>query len=97
VSRRRDRGSGREAARDVGSGAEGGGQRGVPGAWTPGAPAPNRRPPTIPFIAQAGILVAVFAATTLIAELAGAANLGVSLGIASIAFSIALVLVIVRT
>jgi hypothetical protein len=41
--------------------------------------------------------VAVFAVTTLIAELAGAANLGVSLGIAAIVFSIALVAVIVRT
>jgi hypothetical protein len=97
VSRRRERGGRREAPRDAGSGAEGGGQRGAPGAWAPGAPAPNRRAPTIPFLAQAGVLVAVFAVTTLIAELAGAANLGVSLGIASIAFSIALVLVIVRT
>jgi hypothetical protein len=44
-----------------------------------------------------GILVGVFAVTTLIAELAGAANLGVSLGIATIPFSIALVLVIVRS
>ena len=67
------------------------------GAWAPGPVAPNRRPPAIPFLAQVGILVAVFAVTTLIAELAGAANLGVSLGIATIPFSIALVLVIVRT
>jgi hypothetical protein len=34
--------------------------------------------------------VAVFALVTLIAEVAGAANLGVSLGIASIFFAIAL-------
>ena len=99
MSRRRDRGSGREAARSAEGGARSGREaaRGARGARAPGAPAPNRRPPTIPFIAQAGILVAVFAVTTLIAELAGAANLGVSVGIASIAFSIALVVVIVRT
>ncbi len=67
------------------------------GAWAPGPVAPNRRPPAIPFLAQVGILVAVFAVTTVIAELAGAANLGVSLGIATIPFSIALVLLIVRS
>jgi len=93
VSRRRDRGSGREV-----SGREP--ERGVErsrGAWAPAPRAPYRRPPAIPFLAQVGILVAVFAITTLIAELAGAANLGVSLGIAAIVFSIALVAVIVRT
>jgi hypothetical protein len=106
VSRRRERGSGPQAggARGgrAGSGAAGGAGAGRTseasrGAWAPEPPAPNRRPPAIPFLAQAGILVAVFAVTTLIAELAGAANLGVSLGIASIVFSIALVAVIVRT
>jgi hypothetical protein len=92
VSRRRERArgraapSGREAARS-GSGAARGAAGGVPG----------RPPPRISFVAQAGILVAVFAIVTLIAELAGAANLGVSLGIGSIFFSIALVAVIVRT
>jgi hypothetical protein len=43
------------------------------------------------------ILLAVFALVTLIAELAGAANLGVALGIAQIAFGVALVIVIVRS
>jgi hypothetical protein len=38
----------------------------------------------------------VFAAATLIAELAGAANLGVALGVGQIAFAIALVAVLVR-
>ena len=47
-------------------------------------------------LAQAAILLAVFAVVSLVAELAGAANLGVALGIGSIAFSIALVFVIVR-
>jgi hypothetical protein len=95
VSRRRARGSGREARREAASAD----REAEPsrGAWTPGPAAPNRRPPAIPSLAQAGLLVAVFAITTLIAELAGAANLGVSLGIATIPFSIALVLVIVRS
>jgi hypothetical protein len=107
MSRRRDRGSGRAAggARGgrAGSGAAGGGPRAgreaepSRGAWAPGPVAPYRRPPAIPFLGQVGILVGVFAVTTLIAELAGAANLGVSLGIATIPFSIALVLVIVRS
>jgi hypothetical protein len=59
--------------------------------------APGRRPPRISFLAQAGILVAVFAIVSLIADLAGAANLGVALGIGQIAFGIALVVVIVKT
>jgi hypothetical protein len=46
--------------------------------------------------ADAAILVAVLAATTAIAELAGAANLGVALGIGQIAFAIALVVVLLR-
>ena len=45
---------------------------------------------------QIGLLVAVVAIVTLIAELAGAANLGVSLGIAQIAFAITLVWLLVR-
>jgi hypothetical protein len=59
--------------------------------------APGRRPPRISFLAQVGILVGVFALVSLIADVAGAANLGVALGIGSIAFSIALVAVIVKT
>jgi len=105
MSRRRDRGAAgdersrreaeraeREAAR-----AERGAGREISAGWQPSQVAPYRQPARIPFLAQAGILVAVFAVTTLIAELAGAASLGVSLGIAAIAFSIALVLVILRT
>jgi hypothetical protein len=45
---------------------------------------------------QVAGLVALFAAVTVIAELAGAANLGVSLGIAQVVFTIALVIVLVR-
>jgi hypothetical protein len=47
-------------------------------------------------LAQVGILAAVFAATVLIAELAGAANLGVSLGIGQVAFAIVLMVMLIR-
>ena len=45
---------------------------------------------------QLAILVAAFAAGTLIAELFGAANLGTALGVGQIAFALALVYVLVR-
>jgi hypothetical protein len=99
VSRRRERGSGRRPSQS------GGGQSDDPperaagqsgGAWAASAPAPNRRPPRLSFVAQVGVLVAVFAVVSLIADLAGAANLGVALGIGVIAFAIALVAVIVK-
>jgi hypothetical protein len=45
---------------------------------------------------QIALLVAIFALTTVVAELAGAANLGVSLGIAQVVFAIALVFVLMR-
>jgi hypothetical protein len=93
VSRRR-RESGRAPAQSgasrSGRPAQGG------GGWAPGAPAPNRRPPRLSFVAQVGVLVAVFAVVSAIANLAGAANLGVALGIGVIAFAIALVVVIVK-
>ena len=62
-----------------------------------GRPAPGRRPPRIAFLPQVAILVAVFAIGSLIAEAAGAANLGVALGVGQICFAIALVAVIVKT
>jgi hypothetical protein len=43
------------------------------------------------------ILIVVFAVVTLIAELAGAANLGVALGIGQIVFGVALVVVLLRS
>jgi hypothetical protein len=62
------------------------------------APAANR--PASPsgwgLAAQIGFAVAVFAVVTLVAELAGAANLGVALGIGQIAFAIAVVYLLVR-
>jgi hypothetical protein len=42
------------------------------------------------------VLIAVFAVTAAVAELAGAANLGVALGIGQVAFAIALVVVLLR-
>lgn len=45
---------------------------------------------------QIAILVVVFAVTTGVAELAGAANLGTSLGIAQVVFTVALVGLLLR-
>jgi hypothetical protein len=45
---------------------------------------------------KAALLVAVFAAGAGLAQLAGAANLGVALGIGQIAFTAALVLLLLR-
>ena len=106
---RRKRGSGRRPAQS-GAGESGAGESGARpssrpgrsggpapgGAWTPGAPAPNRQPARLPFVAQVGVLVVVFAVVSLIADLAGAANLGVALGIGVIAFAVALVALIVK-
>lgn len=59
------------------------------------APQRSARGPRL--AAQAGILAAVFALVTLIAELAGAANLGVALGVGQIAFLIALMALLLRS
>jgi hypothetical protein len=72
-----------------------GGRREPAGAQS--GSAPGRRPPRLSFLTQVGILVAVFAVVSLIAKLAGAANLGVALGIGQIFFAIALVALIVKT
>lgn len=53
------------------------------------------RPPAPPLLGQVAILLAVLALVTLIAELAGAANLGVALSIGAIAFTLALMYLIV--
>ena len=49
------------------------------------------------FLAPALLLLAVFGAAVGIAELAGAANLGVAFGIGQIAFAIALVVLLLRS
>jgi hypothetical protein len=46
---------------------------------------------------QVAILAAVTAAVTLIAELAGAANLGVSMSIGTIAFAVVLMYLILKS
>jgi hypothetical protein len=45
---------------------------------------------------QLAFLVAVFAVIVLVAELAGAANLGVALGVGQVAFAIAVIYLLVR-
>jgi hypothetical protein len=56
-----------------------------------------RRPaPTWSLGFQLVLLAAVFAVVVLIAELAGAANLGVALGVGQIAFAIAVVYLLLR-
>jgi hypothetical protein len=45
---------------------------------------------------QVAFLAAVFAVVVLVAELAGAANLGVALGVGQIAFAIAVIFLLVR-
>jgi hypothetical protein len=58
--------------------------------------APGRPPDRISFAGQVGILVAVFAAAVGVAELFGAANLGVAFGIGQICFAIVLVALLLR-
>jgi hypothetical protein len=58
-------------------------------------PAP-RAPWWRTFLVQVGILAAVFAVTVAVAELAGAANLGVALGVGQIVFAIALMYLLLR-
>jgi hypothetical protein len=55
------------------------------------APHPSRR-----LALDLGILAAVFAATVGIAELAGAANLGVAIGIGQVTFAVVLVVLLLR-
>jgi hypothetical protein len=58
--------------------------------------APGRPPNRISFAGQVGILVAVFAVAVGVAELFGAANLGVAFGIGQICFAIVLVALLLR-
>jgi hypothetical protein len=45
---------------------------------------------------QVAFAIGVFAVVTLVAELAGAANLGVALGVGQVAFAIAVIYLLVR-
>jgi hypothetical protein len=81
-------------ARD-GAPSPGGDQPSARGGAASGGPDTGRR--TWRGIAvDVGVLIAVFAITAAVAELAGAANLGVALGIGQVAFAIALVVVLLR-
>lgn len=82
----------RPAATPGPSGADGTAARGDADS---GGPAAERRT-WRGIAADVAILLAVFAVTAAIAELAGAANLGVALGIGQVAFAIALVVVLLR-
>ncbi len=57
---------------------------------------PARAKPARQIAADTGVLIAVLAVVTVVAELAGAANLGVSLGIGTIAFTIVLMFLMLR-
>ena len=73
-----------------------------PSAASPSGPgdaregAPGRAPQKLSLAAQIGILIATFAVTVGLAELFGAANLGVAFGIGQITFAIVLVILLVR-
>jgi hypothetical protein len=92
VSRRRRRAGG--APGSSGADARDGGR--TPSADRPEPDAPGRPPNKISFAGQVALLVAVFAATVGLAELFGAANLGVAFGIGQIVFAIVLVALLLR-
>ena len=96
----------RRKRRAAGAPAPGGGEpTGRPRAGADAAPASAGRASGGPdtdrrswrgIAVDVGILIAVFAVTAAVAELAGAANLGVALGVGQVAFAIALVVVLLR-
>lgn len=69
-----------------------------PGEWeSPGRASRGGAPdPLSRLSVQLVVLAAIFALAVVVAELAGAANLGVSLGVGQIAFAIALVYLLLR-
>jgi len=100
MSRRKRRPGAREAA-----GSRPGEEQPSSGAGAPPSsaapPGPRSAGPSTPRTSRRlaldlGILAAVFAAAVGIAELAGAANLGVAFGIGQVAFAIALVALLLR-
>lgn len=52
--------------------------------------------PSRPFVQNLGIVVGAFAGSTVIAEIAGAANLGTAMSFGQIGFALALVYVLIR-
>jgi hypothetical protein len=61
-----------------------------------GRSAPRPAAPTWGLGLQLAFLAVVFAVVVLVAELAGAANLGVALGVGQIAFAIAVIYLLLR-
>jgi hypothetical protein len=98
MSRRKRRPSGAPAP--SGDAPRGGGA--APGAAGGRAPGAGRgrpgaaRPAGRRIALDLAILIAVFAITAAIAELAGAANLGVALGVGQVAFALAVVVLLLR-
>jgi hypothetical protein len=72
------------------------GSRAPAGERPPGERPPGDAPRAGSLVRDFTILIAVFAVTVGIAELAGAANLGVSFGIGQVTFAIALVALLTR-
>jgi hypothetical protein len=66
------------------------------GSRADGRSAPRPTAPTWSLGVQLAFLAAVFAVVVLVAELAGAANLGVALGVGQIAFAIAAIYLLIR-
>lgn len=99
MSRRR-KAPGGSPARPSAAGAE----RSEQGPPAAGAPRPAARsasddgqaPRGPSLLVQIAILAGIFVVTTLIAELAGAANLGVAIGVGQIVFALALVAMLLR-
>jgi hypothetical protein len=84
VSRRRAGAAGHESERGGGEGEREGGATG------------GRSPPGRGLLAQVAILAAAFGLGVGVAELAGAANLGVALGVGQIVFAAALAYVLLE-
>jgi hypothetical protein len=99
---RRTRRRAKDAGREAGARPEGPPQRprgARPGREGPTGDAAPERPPAgrgTSLGAQLVLLAAVFALAVLVAELVGAASLGVAFGVGQIAFAIALVYLLIR-
>ena len=68
----------------------------VPGGAEPAERRGRARASSRGLARDLAVAIGVFAVTAAVAELAGAANLGVALGIGQVAFAIALVLLLLR-
>jgi hypothetical protein len=104
MSRRRDRRRQESAERKPGSAARSGGEeaegtRGQTRSGPPVGAAGGARPDRahgLGLPVQLGLLAAVFGIAVGVAELAGAANLGVSFGIGQVVFTVVLIWLLIR-